>query len=92
MDVEAEIFKIIAGMDIIVVGYIVYKINQDDYRHVYGKDALWICRARNLGFMVMGFMLASAIWNDGSRESILRLFYSASYSIYVNALAIHFRK
>ena len=92
MDVEAEIFKFVAGIDILMVMYIIYKINQDDYKHVYSKDALWISRARNLGFLMMGFMLSNAIWNDGSRSSILWLFYSASYSIYVNVLALYFRE
>lgn len=92
MDIEAEIFKFVAEVDIIMVAHIMLKINQDGYKHYFGRDKIWVCRARNVGFLVMAFMLASAIWKNGSRESLLWLFYSASYSIYVNCVALHFRK
>jgi hypothetical protein len=92
IDPDAEAFKLIAELDIGMVTYIVFKINQDGYRHNFGKDNIWIRRARNVGFLIMAFMLCAAIWRDGNRESVHWLFYSASYSIYVNCLALHFRK
>lgn len=92
LDPYAEVFKLIAELDVGMVAYIVYKINQDGYRHNLGKDNIWIRRARNVGFLIMGSMLSMAIWQDGNRESVHWLFYSASFSICVNCLALYFRK
>jgi hypothetical protein len=92
MDLDSEIFKFVAGIDILAVLFILWKINLDTYRHNFAKDAVWIYQLRNIGFGLMATMLGIAIWHDGSRRSILWLFYSASFSIYVNALALNFRK
>ena len=92
MDLDSEIFKFVAGIDILAVLYIMWKISLDTYKHNFSRDPIWIHRCRNIGFGLMAIILGIAIWHDGSRQSILWLFYSASYSIYVNALALNFRK
>jgi hypothetical protein len=92
MDICLVVFKIIAGIDFVLLIYIVCKINQSNYRPDYTNDSIGLVWYRNIGFGMMATTLVLAILEDASREALLRLFYSASCSIGINAAAVHLRK
>ena len=92
MDICPAVFRIIASIDFVLVVYIVCKINQSNYQPNYTSDSMGLAWYRNIGFGMMATMLILAILEDASREALLNLFYSASYSIVINAAALHLRK
>jgi hypothetical protein len=92
MDICLVVFRFIASVDFVLVVYIVCKINQSNYRPNYASDSIGLAWYRNIGFGMMATMLVLALVEDASREALLRLFYSASYSIAINAGALHLRK
>jgi hypothetical protein len=84
-----DLFRVTAGIAVLMAVYIMSRMHHSGLN---GLDALWVRRCRLAGFSILAGMLGNALWQEASRHSLLLLFYSGTYCLVVNAVAIFTRK